>query len=162
MKLNAQELIQKLDLKPLPGEGGFFRETHRSKEMTNFRGGEARSLATAIYYLITPTSFSALHKLPVDETFHFYAGGTVEMLLIRPQDQPKTVLLGNRLDKDEIPQITIPNGTWQGSRLLNGDFALMGTTVYPGFEFRDLELASEEMILSFPESEKLIRKFLQR
>jgi hypothetical protein len=40
-----------------------------------------------------------------------------------------------------------------------GNWALMGTTVSPGFEFEDFELASAEKLLSqFPESRDWILK----
>ena len=77
--LTAEKIIALLDLKPHPKEGGFFRETYRSAE--NIEAGAlparyaaARSQSTAIYYLLTPGTFSALHRLASDEIFHFYLG----------------------------------------------------------------------------------------
>ena len=45
-------------------------------------GGE-RNVSTAIYYLLTPESFSSIHRVRSDEVFHFYAGDPVEMLQLR-------------------------------------------------------------------------------
>jgi predicted cupin superfamily sugar epimerase len=43
----------------------------------------------------------------------------------------------------------VPRGTWQGSRLLpGGSFALLGATVFPGFEFTDFELGRRESLLA--------------
>ena len=63
------DLMQILGLKPLPEEGGFFAETYRSPENVDARGlmrgyTGSRSLSTAIYYLLTPQTFSAMHHLP--------------------------------------------------------------------------------------------------
>ena len=68
---SPEELIAALGLEPHPLEGGFFRETYRTRQKLH---GQERPLATAIYYLLTPTTCSALHRLPGDELFHFYLG----------------------------------------------------------------------------------------
>jgi predicted cupin superfamily sugar epimerase len=81
----AEELISRLGLTPHPKEGGYFRETYRAAESwpagalpARYRGDRAAS--TAIYYLLTPPTFSALHRLQTDEVFHFYLGDPVRML----------------------------------------------------------------------------------
>ena len=53
-------------------EGGFYRETWRADEQVApgalpARYAGPRSLGTAIYYLLTPASFSALHRVRSDE-----------------------------------------------------------------------------------------------
>lgn len=58
---DAHAIIKKLGLKPLPDEGGYYRETHRDagripKSVLLYHSGP-RSYATAILYLITPESF---------------------------------------------------------------------------------------------------------
>ena len=60
----------------MPGEGGFYRETYRSKENIEitFKGSTTpvtRSLNTQIHYLVTENSFSALHRIKQDEIYHF-------------------------------------------------------------------------------------------
>ncbi len=49
-------------------------------------------------------------------------------------------------------------GVWQGSRLLpGGKFALLGTTMSPGFELRDLELGQRDVLVdSYPQFRDLI------
>lgn len=101
------------------------------------RYGAARSFGTAIYYLLTPTTFSALHKLESDEIFHFYLGGAVQMLQLHPDGSGRTLTIGNDLAAGQKPQVVVPRGVWQGARLVSGDFALLGCTVGPGFEFED-------------------------
>ena len=74
--MTAEELKQVLRLRPLPHEGGYFAETYRSAEAIPApalpaRYGAARSAGTAIYYLLTPDTFSALHRLKSVEVYHF-------------------------------------------------------------------------------------------
>src|SRR4051812_14701927 len=88
----AEEVIRTLGLVPHPREGGHFVETYRAGESVSvvalpprYRSdGPARALSTCIYYLLTPTTFSAVHRLRSDEVFHFYLGDVVEMLRLSP------------------------------------------------------------------------------
>lgn len=143
--VTAEEIIKLLNLKPHPSEGGYFTETYRSEETLGpealpARYGGARAFGTAIYYLLTPTTFSAMHRLRTDEMFHFYLGDPVEMLQLWPDGSGKTVVLGSDIRNGMLPQAVVPLGVWQGSRLRpGGKFALMGTTVSPGFDFADYE-----------------------
>ena len=141
--MTAKDLIELLDLKPLPQEGGYYRETYRSA----VPGPDGKSAGTAIYYLLTPDTCSALHRLPTDEVYHFYLGDPVELLLFGPQGG-QVVLLGTDLRAGQRPQFVVPAGTWQGSCLVRGGaFALMGTTMSPGFEFSDYEAADRAALL---------------
>jgi predicted cupin superfamily sugar epimerase len=134
----AQELIAALDLKPLPREGGFYRETYRSAYRIESRD---RNLCTAIYYLLTPDTCSALHRLPSDEIFHFYLGDPVEMLQLLADMSGRIITLGTNVLHGHTPQVLVPAGTWQGSRLVpGGEYALLGTTMAPGFDFADYEV----------------------
>jgi len=143
--MNPETLIELLELTPLPMEGGYFRETYRSPaELPASAPGPdragTRSLSTAIYYLLTPDTCSRLHRLPGDEVFHFYLGDPVEMLHLLPDGTGRTVVLGNDLASGMQLQAVVPGGTWQGSRLRpGGRFALLGTTMAPGFDFADFE-----------------------
>lgn len=141
--MTIDEIVARLGLAPHPQEGGWFVETYRSGVVLPanvLSGGTPRSLSTAIYYLVTPDSFSHLHRLPADEVFHFYLGDPVEMLLLEPAGGGRVVTLGVDLAADMRPQVVVPAGVWQGSRLApGGRFALLGTTVAPGFDPADYE-----------------------
>jgi uncharacterized protein len=153
--LTASELIAMLDLKPLPREGGFYRETYRSPQ----RLTSGKSAGTAIYYLLTPDTCSALHRLPTDEVYHFYLGDPVELLLLAP-DGGRLVTLGADLRAGQHPQFVVPAGCWQGSCLAGGgSVALLGTTMDPGFEFSDYEAADREALIRLhPDFEDRIRR----
>lgn len=150
MTNEVSELIAALDLKPHP-EGGYYRETYRSSKVV---GQPVRALSTAIYYLLVPDTFSELHRLTADEIFHFYLGDTVEMLQLFEDGASKVVKLGQNLAAGEQLQVVLPAGVWFGSRLLaGGSFALMGTTVAPGFDFADYERGSRaELIAQYSQS----------
>src|SRR5512146_1935857 len=100
--MNAGEIIELLNLKPLPGEGGFFVESYRADEnlevLPSRYGGAPRAISTAIYYLLTPDIFSALHRLRSDEIFHFYLGDPVEMLQLFSDGTGKLVRIGSDLN----------------------------------------------------------------
>ena len=150
----AEELIALLGLQPHPKEGGFFRETYRAAETIApgalpERYASARSHSTAIYYLLTPATFSALHRLASDEVFHFYAGDPVRMLQLFPDGQGRTITLGPDVAGGQQPQVVVPRGVWQGSLLEpGGAYALLGCTVAPGFDYADYEAGLREDLLS--------------
>ncbi len=141
----AGEIKTALGLKPHPIEGGFFRETYRSAAVVSapalppsYAGATERSIGTAIYYLLTPDTFSELHKLPTEEVFHFYLGGPVRMWQLFPDGQARQVVLGPDILAGEEPQVVVPAGVWQGSYLEAGaDYALLGATMAPGFDYAD-------------------------
>lgn len=151
--MTAAEIIACLGLRPLPIEGGYYRETYRADEslpasaLPRYPG--ARALSTGIYYLLTPDTFSALHRLRSDELYHFYLGDPVELLLLFPDGRGERRRLGSDLRAGERPQLVVPAGAWQGSRLApGGRVALLGTTVAPGFELADFEAGSRSLLLA--------------
>jgi hypothetical protein len=140
----AEEIRQLLGLQPLAPEGGWFAETYRSRAF--IAGGPTgetapRALATAILYLLEPGTFSALHRLSSDEVWHFHLGGAVELLVLESGTAGRVVRLGPDLAAGERPQALVPAGCWQAARLAaGGAWALLGTTMSPGFEPEDFEL----------------------
>jgi predicted cupin superfamily sugar epimerase len=162
--LNPQDLIRLLNLQPHPKEGGFFRETFRAPESIGRdalppRYPAARSHSTCIYYLLTPETFSALHRLQSDEIFHLYLGGPVRMLQLSDQGA-RTIVLGQDLAAGQQVQVLAPRGVWQGSCLEPGAaFALLGCTVAPGFDYADYEHGERTALTAqFPEHADLIRR----
>ncbi|MBX9681100.1 MAG: cupin domain-containing protein [Gemmataceae bacterium] len=161
----ADELIERLGLQPHPREGGFFRETYRSEESLSpdSIGGRyfgPRSVSTAIYYLLKPGTFSALHRLKSDEVFHFYLGGPVRMLQLFPDGRSETIVLGSDLEAGQHLQVVAPRNVWQGTLLEPGsEFALLGCTVAPGFDYVDYEHASrDEMLRTYPSQAEWIQQ----
>ena len=170
METTAEEVIRHFGLEPLPGEGGMFRRSYvaadwiaRAALPPRYAGD--KPAGTAIYYLLTaePDSFSALHALPTDEVYHFYAGDPVEMLLLRPDGQGERVRLGAAFKSGEHVQFVVPRGVWQGSRLAaGGRWALLGTTMAPGYTDGDYTAGScADLVARYPafaaEVERLTR-----
>lgn len=163
--IDAAFLKETLGLSPLPEEGGFFRETYRAELrmsgecLAGAYAGE-RSVGTAIYYLLTSDSFSAMHRLRSDEVFHFYLGDPVYMLQLHPNGAVHEVAIGTDLRAGQRPQVVVPAGTWQGAALVDGGrFALLGTTTTPGFEFDDFELGRRPDLLGrYPDAAAAIER----
>ncbi len=159
--IDINELIRHLRLEPLPIEGGLFRQTWLSAESVSIaRYGSPRPAGTAIYYLLTPDpdSFSAMHRLATDEVYHFYLGDPVEMLLLDERGEGQRIMLGPAILSGEHVQYVVPRSVWQGSRLVSGGrFALLGTTMAPGFDFQDFTLGRrDELLRRFPTHAALI------
>lgn len=156
--IDPQDLATRLGLEPLGFEGGYYRETYRSPvrrpgpELDPIYLGD-RNIGTAIYYMLTPDSRSMMHRLKTDEMYHFYLGDRVELLMIREDHSHELVELGSDVMAGERVQHLVPAGTWQGSRLApGGRFALMGTTMCPGFELDDFELGRRsDLVARYPE-----------
>ncbi len=152
--MDAKEIIKLLNLKPLPREGGFYRETYRSDvtlshTLPHDQYTTGKSAGTAIYYLVTPDSFSHLHRLPTDEIYHFYLGDQVQMLLLLQDGKSEMVTLGHDIVHGQKSQAVVPGGTWQGSCLIdNGKWALLGTTMAPGFDPSDYEEPDTNQLLT--------------
>lgn len=161
--LSAEEIIERLGMRPLREEGGYFVEPYRSEEMIPKAGlperyPSDRAFGTAIFYLLTPDTCSALHRLASDEIFHFYLGDPVTMLQLFPDGSSRVLTLGQDITHDQELQVVVPRGTWQGSFLVEGGaFALLGCTVAPGFEYADYEHGSREVLLDqYPDQRELI------
>ncbi len=164
--MNAREIIEHLGLEPLPGEGGFYRETYRSSDEKIPAGAlperyqADKHIATAIYYLLTPETFSAVHRLISDELFHFYLGDPVTMLQLHPDGHGETITLGPDIEAGQRLQCVVPQGVWQGMHLnAGGRFALMGTTVAPAFDFDDYQPARrDDLLQKYPDFAEMIER----
>jgi len=164
--MTAEDVKKLLKLSPLEPEGGFFRETYRSRWQVpaDYRPGNSsgtRAIGTAIYYLITPDSYSRLHRLPGTEIFHFYLGDPAQMLQLHPDGRSELVTLGQNIVASQQPQVVVRGGVWQGLRLVEeGEWALLGTTMSPGFDYADYENGIwSELVEQFPGEADLIEKY---
>lgn len=164
MEMTAAGLKAFLGLEPHPREGGWFSETWRAGEKIVAgalpgRYSGSRAAGTAIYYLLEPGHFSEMHRLASDEVFHFYLGDPVEMLQLCEDGTGQRVVLGRDLAEGQLVQTVVPQGVWQGSRLVEGGrFALLGCTVSPGFDYADYQSGRrEELVRGWPEWAEMIQ-----
>ena len=135
--MSPEEIIELLGMQPHP-EGGHFVETFRDATAETERGH-----STAIYYLLREGERSHWHRVTdAAETWHWYAGGPLQ-LGIAPEEGPAEIhLLGQNLAAGERPQIVVPRGHWQAAEPM-GLWTLVGCTVAPGFDFAGFEMAPE-------------------
>jgi len=109
--LTAEQIRELLQMRPHPIEGGYFAETYRGTPVVpqsllpSYPGD--RAISTAIYYLLTPDTFSAMHRVRGDEMFHFYLGDPVEMLQLKA-DGGEVVLMGQDIAARMRLQHTVP------------------------------------------------------
>ena len=80
------------------------------------------------------------------------------MLLLHPDGSSEVITLGHDITNGQRVQVAVPQGSWQGCFLSKpGEFALMGTTVSPAFEFADFEPAEKgELLERYPSQRDLI------
>ena len=164
-KITAEVLIKELGLEILPVEGGHFRQTYRAGETVLVATPEQgkpqqKPRSTAIIYLLSPDadSFSALHTLTTDEIYHFYLGDPVELLLLKQDGSSEVITLGHDILNGQCIQFAVPAGGWQGSRLIRGgEFALLGTTMAPGYVDGDYIPGDRELLVEqYPDRAELI------
>ena len=156
--MTAGEIKKLLNLEPHPIEGGSFRRTYTAAGAVQLPRG-IRPTGTAIYYLLEPGTFSEMHVLDSDEMFHFYLGSPVEMLQLYPGGSSSIFTLGPDLAAGQHVQLVVPAGVWQGARLAgDGQVALLGCTVTPGFDFADYRNATyAELVAKWPDQAERIR-----
>lgn len=140
MNTEAQAIITRLGLAPLPNEGGWFRQTWVSGE----RLANGRAAGSVITFLVTPEDFSALHRLKTDEVWFYQAGDALEHVMLEPgAGAGRVTRLGGDVLAGEVPQLVVPGGVWQGARLAAGGrrgWALVGCTMAPAWDEREFEL----------------------
>jgi predicted cupin superfamily sugar epimerase len=137
---DGERVAELLGLEPLPDEGGLFRRTHIDAH------------SSAIYYLLLAPDFSALHRLAATETYHWYAGSPLRLLLLGPAGRISEPVLGPDLAAGQRPQLVVPAGTWQGSDPA-GEWSLVGTTTAPPFEWAGFELGERAALTDgYPEA----------
>ncbi len=133
--MTPEDLVAHYDLEPIPREGGLFRQTWAGPERS-----DGRPEGTAIVALLTADDFSALHRLPADEVWHFYLGDPLDLLLLAPDGTARTVVLGPDIRHGQHPQFTVPGGTWMGARVAaGGAWTFFGCTMAPGFTYDGYE-----------------------
>lgn len=140
MHPRATELVEMLGLRPHP-EGGHYAEVFRSPHRVQTPRGE-RSALTTIDFLLARGEFSAWHRVISDEAWHLLEGGPLRLHVI-PADFSRfeTIELGITLRRHVVPA-----GAWQAAEAL-GDFAFVGATVGPGFEFADFSFGRNDHAL---------------
>ena len=160
----VKDIIARYNMQPHP-EGGYYKETYRSAGLISLNAlphgfAAERHYSTAIYFLVEQGNFSAFHRIKSDECWHFYAGGTLLIYVIKKTNDLQVIKLGNNIQNGETFQCVVPAGCWFASVPAEGSsFSFVGCTVAPGFDFEDFELAKkEELTREFPQHAEIIQK----
>ncbi len=162
MTTEIQTIVKSLNLQPHP-EGGYFKETYRSKKTipnailgSQYEGD--RNESTCIYFLLTSGNFSAFHKINQDEIWHYYKGVSLKLHIISKEGNYSYVMIGNDFENGEVPQYVVKGGDWFAAEVLEKDaYTLVGCTVAPGFDFADFVLPKKAALLElFPQHSEII------
>jgi len=160
---DAQIWIDRLDLEAHP-EGGYYREIYRTEEhipaaVLPARFDDGRDVAALIYFLLPGPSFSALHRIRQDEVWHFYTGAPITLHQIAPDGTYVTCTLSRAVDDGHRLHTVVPAGTWFGATVATDDYALVGCTTAPAFDFADFELADRAALIEdYPQHRTLIER----
>ncbi|MFO1274372.1 MAG: cupin domain-containing protein [Rubrivivax sp.] len=139
MSARADELVRTLGLVPHP-EGGHYAEVFRSAVRVQTARGE-RSALTTIDFLLRAGECSAWHRVRSDEVWHLLEGGPLVLWLLPPDL--------SRVDRVELARVrrhVVPADWWQAAEPA-GEFAYVGATVGPGFEFADFSFGRDDAAL---------------
>jgi len=111
-RATAEALVGRLGLEPHP-EGGYFRETFRSRQTAPTERGE-RMLSTAVLFLVTVERPSRFHRLSADELWLFQAGAPLELALLSEQEPAGRRVLLSRPDDAGSASVSTAAGTAGG------------------------------------------------
>jgi uncharacterized protein len=143
----AAELVAILKMQPHP-EGGYYAEVFRSQKQVAPDGGRpSRPALTTIDFLLARGQFSAWHRVASDEAWHLLEGAALRLWLLPPDlssvGHVDLQTVGAHAANLHTPRQVVPAGWWQAAEPL-GDFAYVGATVGPGFDFADFDFGRED------------------
>ena len=144
--MKADRVMEILGLEPLPVEGGMWAQTWRDEH------------SSAIYFLLRPGDFSALHRVEGPEMWHYYAGAAAEMLLLHEDGGAERPRLGSDLEEGERPFVAVPGRVWMAAAT-TGDWTLAGTTMAPPFRVEEMEMGRASVLAErYPSVAEHIRR----
>jgi hypothetical protein len=142
----AAELVTSLGMQPHP-EGGWYAEVFRSAQPVGTHDGRSPRVAlTTIDFLLTRGQFSAWHQVLSDEVWHLLEGDGLRLWLAPPDASAFSHVDLGPASAGRRPRAVVPAGWWQAAEPL-GDYAYVGATVGPGFDFADFRFGREDAAL---------------
>ena len=135
------ELVAKLNLQPLDGEGGLYSTIYRDDS------------SNAIYFMIVKPDFSAWHRLPQAELWLHLSG---DPLLLHTIENREVITRCLESDGD-VRDYRVPKDTWMAAET-TGSFSLVACFLTPAFS--NMELARKDNLLTqFPNISNLPELF---
>ena len=104
-----------------------------------------RGQSTAIYFLLRPGDFSAMHRLGGPEIWHYYGGAPATLVLLHPDGSIARHVVGSDLLAGERPLRPVEAGVWMGAET-TGQWTLLGTTMAPPYDPAGFELGRRETL----------------
>lgn len=144
---NKESIIRALNLEPHI-EGGYFRRTFESATHTITN----QPAMSSIYYLLTSEApVGYLHQNKSDIIHFFHSGSPIQYFIISPEGKLSTKILGPDLEKGHQLQLMVQGGDLKASQLITerkslDDFGLISEAVCPGFEYKDMQLVTIEIL----------------
>ena len=108
-------------------EGGYYVEIFKTRYVSH------------IYFLLEKHQYSHWHRISKNETLHFYSGSPLIIYTSKNGKEYQT----NKIGSKNNFIFNIKKNTWFAMKS-SGPYSLIGCTVAPAFEFKDLELAPKE------------------
>ena len=121
------DIKNKLKMIPHP-EGGHYKESYKN------------NYVSLIYYLLKKGEKSHWHRLKKNEILHFYDGDPLRIFMSNDEITTSEIILSKKISDNYLMHYTIKVGTWF-SMETKGEYSLIGCTVAPPFDYKDLELA---------------------
>ena len=164
-ELTADQVRALLNLEPNQ-TCGFVRISYLSKEAIGpgglpapFRDG--RPLGSALYFMVTPAAPVRLHRIRNDQLYHYYLGGSLEVLMLHDDGASERAIVGRDLARGQRVQLRIPGGTFHTARIVApAPWFLGGSTEWPGVIPADVEIGKiDELAAKYPAVAADIRAF---
>ena len=98
------------------------------------------------------------------ETWHFYSGDPIIVHWFNDQGILESQILGTNYEIGEIPQLTIKPNTYFAAELApKSEYAFVGCTVSPGFDYEDFTLAKRKALLQlYPDYAPIIKRLTKK
>lgn len=163
----VEQLIEYLDLEGHV-EGGFYRRTYEATNTAKVAtsSGDRFSMTSIFYLLSAESPIGHFHLNKSDIVHYFQLGDPITYYLINPEGKLNTVVMGANLAAGERLQLTVPGGTWKASKIIKGGkkgYSLISEAVSPGFNFADMTLGYQALLLrKFPQHEAIIMQLSPR
>lgn len=128
-------------------EGGYFKETYRSKCLYTNNNNQQRNLLTSIYYLVTQASGMSCFALnQSDLLLYHHQGDPMRIIFIDNNGNIREEILGSDIAAGHQPQIYCPANQWKAYDLMKGEYALIGEAVAPGFDYEDMQIMTDKQL----------------
>jgi len=161
---SAEQIRTKLNLQPHP-TCGYVAPVFESKfvipkeALPGFDG--QRNAGFAQWFMVTNERPVHPHRIRAAQIYHHYLGADLEVITFSPDGTVAIHRLSSNVADGALPLLLIPEQTFHAAHLLNGDFALLSTTLWPAVDpAHDVELSSPDDLMSrFPSAREMVSQF---